>query len=155
MKKLLIIFLLLTSCNVKKEASKTKIDRTVSEISERTIKRKGDTVTYVVPKVTYKDTTIYTVNQQGTVLKTIYDDAGKISLIDCYSSLIDITERNSKNIEEFIKAKEKEKEEEVDDKIVLYIVLGWVLVVFITIFFIFKYISNQTKSINDIIDLIK
>ena len=68
---ILSIIFTLFSCDIQKKAIKSKEDRTVSELQERTIKRKGDTVTYTVPKITYRDTTIYTVNRQGTTFRMI------------------------------------------------------------------------------------
>lgn len=139
---LILVLIALSSCDISKKALKTKTDRTVSEMSEIKIKRKGDTVFYSVPKVTYKDTTIYTVNKQGTTLRTVYNDSGNVSQIECFSSLIDITERNSKLMEEFIKDKAKEKTEEFDSSVILYGFLGLGIIIIIAAFSIFHYLKK-------------
>ena len=113
MKKLIYIIavlFLISSCDIQKKAIKNKQDRTISELEERTIKRKGDTVSYTIPKVTYKDTIIYTINRQGTTLRTVYNDTGNISQIECFSSLIEITERLERMTEEVIKSKTVRKQ---------------------------------------------
>jgi hypothetical protein len=138
----LLILLAMTSCDIQKKALKTKTDRTVSEISERSIKRKGDTVTYIIPNIKLKDTTIYTVNREGTTLRTVYNERGQISSIDCFSSLIEVTERTNKLIEEVIKDKNREKTEEFDSSVILYGFLGLGLIVLIVGFFGFRYLKT-------------
>ena len=88
---------LLVSCDVSKDAFKNKSETTTKEITEVITKRIGDTVHYSVPNVTYRDTVIYSVNHQGTTLKTIYDNSGNITSIDCYASAIDEIRRSIKN----------------------------------------------------------
>ena len=154
---LLIASILFTlfSCDIQKKAIKNKQNRTVSELTERTIKRKGDTVTYTVPKITYKDTTIYTVNRQGTTLRTVYDNSGQIDQIDCFSSLIEITERNEKLLQEVLKSKDSEKKEEFDSSIILYGFLGIGLLFAIGLFFAFNFLNKNTKTLNLLLDKLK
>lgn len=146
-----IIFTLF-SCDIQKKAIKTKEDRTVSELTERTIKRKGDTVTYTIPNIKLKDTTIYTVNREGTTLRTVYNDQGNISNIECYSSLIDVTERLAIVTEEFIKSKDREKTEEFDSSIILYGFLGLGFIVIIVCFFGFRFLNRNTAVLNKILE---
>lgn len=145
---LIFIWILFFSCDIKKRALKTKTDRTVSELKEKTFKRQGDTVTYKIPKITYKDTTIYTTNRQGTVLRTVYDNKGMIDQIDCFSSLIDVTERSNKLIEEVIKDKNKEKEEDFDSSVILFFMIGLALIVLVVAFLGFRFLSQNSKALN-------
>jgi hypothetical protein len=149
---LLVVVLSFIGCDIKKRAIKNKEDRTVSELTERTITRKGDTVTYLVPKITYKDTTIYTVNREGTTLRTVYNDAGNISQIDCMSSLIKVTERMERLMEENIKQKDKDKEENFDSSIILYGFIGIALIVAVIAFFGFRFLSQNTKALNTVLE---
>lgn len=85
-----LCILLLTGCNLLKKVNKKENDTSqVVQTTERTV-RKGDTVTFVVPNIRYKDTTIYSVNRVGTRIETRYDNQGNIDLINCYSSEIDL-----------------------------------------------------------------
>lgn len=142
------ILLSLFNCDIQKKAIKNKEDRTLSEKTERIIKRAGDTVTYTVPKITYKDTTIYTVNRQGTTLKTVYDNSGSIEQIDCFSSLIEITERNEKLLQEVLKSKDKEKTEEFDSSVILYGFLGIGILLIIAIIGLNFIITKNFNKLN-------
>ncbi|WP_299116966.1 hypothetical protein [uncultured Winogradskyella sp.] len=144
----LAIILLFNSCDIQKKAIKNKEDRTISEVEERTIKRAGDTVRYTVPKITYKDTTIYTVNRQGTTLRTVYDNSGQIEQIDCISSLIEVTERLERMTEEVIKSKDREKTEEFDSSIILYGFIGVGILLAIGLFFITRFLNQNAKAMN-------
>jgi len=154
MKKILFLglLILLSSCDIQKKAIKTKQDKTVSEIEERTIKRKGDTVSYTIPKVTYKDTTIYTVNRQGTTLRTVYNDSGNVSQIECFSSLIEITERLERMTEEVIKSKDREKTEAFGSSFIMYIIMGVVALGSVALFLGYKTINKNSKAIELILD---
>lgn len=91
-KIILIVFLTsgICSCEIQKEASKQKNEIDFTEKIETKEIRKGDTVTYIVPVIKYKDTVITTVSHQGTILKTYYDKDGNISQSDCISAEIDL-----------------------------------------------------------------
>lgn len=149
--QVLILVLCLQSCDIKKRAIKNKTDRTLTEATETITKRKGDTVSYIVPKITYRDTTIYTVNRQGTTLKTVYDNTGNISQIDCMSSLIDLIERTNKRMDENIKSKDQQKEEKFDSIIILYIMLGLALIVIVVAFFGFRILNKHGSAISTIL----
>jgi hypothetical protein len=155
MKKLIYIIAVLfltSSCDIQKKAIKNKQDRTISELEERTIKRKGDTVTYTIPNVILKDTTIYTVNRQGTTLRTVYNDSGNISQIECFSSLIEITERLERMTEEVIKSKDSEKTEDFDSSFILYIVIGVVVLGFFALFLMYKTLNNNSQAITAVLN---
>jgi hypothetical protein len=140
--KLLILLLLFCSCDIQKRAIKNKEDRTVTETVEVRSKRIGDTVTFTIPKFTYKDTTIYTVNRQGTTLKTVFDTKGQVSEIDCFSSIIDEVLKSNKILVESIKEKDREKTEDFDSSVILYGLLVLILLVAIIAFFGFRYLKN-------------
>ena len=125
MKKLLLLSLLsLTSCDITKQAIKDKGEREITETIETITTRKGDTVTFSVPNVIYRDTTIYTVNRQGTTLRTVYNEQGKVTNIDCFSSAINEITKSQKEIIEQWKSKDKSKEENFDSSFILYIVIA-------------------------------
>ena len=124
MKKLLILIILLSSCDIQKRAIKNKEQRKVNEVVEKTVKRQGDTVKFQVPKITYKDTTIYTVNRQGTTLRTVYNNRGQISQIECFASMIEEITKSNRQLVEAIKNKDREKTEEFDSSVILYGFLG-------------------------------
>lgn len=128
MKKYILILLVLSSCNVQKKALKNKTDRQLTEQVETITKRKGDTVTYTVPKIVLKDTTIYTVNRQGTTLKTVYNKQGNISEIDCYTSMIEEVTKINRQLLEVIKEKNQEKQETFKPANFFY-ALGFVLLI--------------------------
>lgn len=133
----------LTSCGIKKSAVKTKTDRTLTESTETTTKRVGDTVTYTVPKIVLKDTTIYTVNRQGTTLKTSYNSQGQISQIDCFASMIEEITKSNRLLVEAIKEKDKEKEETFNPQYFIYSLAVLVLIVLLG----FVYINNKITKI--------
>jgi hypothetical protein len=139
---LFVVIILFNSCDIKKEALKTKTDRTITESTEKITKRKGDTVIYVIPNIKYKDTTIYTTNREGTTLRTVYNDQGDISAVECYASLIEVTERNNRLLEESIKDKESNKTENFDSSIILYGFLGIGLVIIVISIVFFFYIKK-------------
>ncbi len=133
----------LTSCGIKKNAIKTKTDRTLTENTETTTKRIGDTVTYTVPKIVLKDTTIYTVNRQGTTLKTSYNSQGQISQIDCFASMIEEITKSNRLLVEAIKEKDKEKEETFNPQYFIYSLAVLVLIVLLG----FIYTNNKITKI--------
>ena len=145
-KKTITIILLsvaLSSCGVKKNAVKNKTDRTLTESTESITKRVGDTVTYTVPKIVLKDTTIYTVNRQGTTLKTSYNSQGQISQIDCFASMIEEITKSNRLLVEAIKEKDKIKEETFNPQYFIYSLSVLVLIVLIG----FIYINNKITKI--------
>jgi len=128
MKKYIIILILfLSSCDIVKKSAKTKSDTNFNEQIETKTFRKGDTVTYEVPNVIFKDTTIYRKNVQGTVLKTVYDNTGRISSVDCFSSFIEEIKKENREFQQSIKDKESEKQEKANFDWMIYIVIGVVV----------------------------
>lgn len=109
---LIMCCLFLTSCSTFKKSEIKKETDLKENYVEYSIKRKGDTVTYIVPNVILKDTIIYTYNKEGTILKTIYDKNGNVSQIDCYASAF---EEMSKIYNKVLKEKLQEKEESEKD----------------------------------------
>ena len=141
----LLALILLSSCDITKQATKTKTDKDLQEtILTKTI-RVGDTVRYEVPKVFLKDTTIYTYNKQGSTLVTSYNNKGNISDIECLTSNIDLLIEENRRLTENKKNKDKEKEENFDSEIILYSFLG-LGILFVVVGGIFVYlISKQIK----------
>lgn len=108
------------SCDIYKKSDKTKTDTGFTENIETKTFRKGDTVTYKIPNVIFKDTIIYRKNTQGTILKTIYDKSGSITSIDCFASAIEEFKKENREFKESIKDKQSEKKEEVNTTWILY-----------------------------------
>jgi uncharacterized membrane protein len=126
---ILILLFFLFSCGIKKESAKEKKDIETSERIETNEVRKGDTVTYIVPNVIYKDTVITTISRQGTILKTYYDKQGNISKSDCISSEIDLLRLELRNTIDKSKIKESVKEESFLKNPLIWIVLALIIIV--------------------------
>lgn len=152
MKKTIILILLIisSSCDIMKQSTKSKGEAGGSEQLESWRKRKGDTVSYKVPKITYKDTTIYTVNREGTTLRTVYDERGQISNIDCFASAIE--EMNKQNREFFSQWKEKEKTktEEANFDWLIYVVIGLVVLGITALILLFIFMKQQSNLLQQI-----
>lgn len=152
----LISILFLSSCDIVKKSAKTKSDTNFNEQIETKTFRKGDTVTYEVPNVILKDTTIYRKNVQGTVLKTVYDNTGRISSVDCFSSFIEEIKKENREFQQSIKDKKKEKEEKANFDWLIYLVSGIVIVIiFLGSFFLYlmyKSINKNSEIINKILE---
>ena len=133
--------MLLVSCDVTKEAVKTKTDRDLTEIIKTTSKRVGDTVSYTVPKIVLKDTTIYTVNRVGTRIETRYNKDGNIDLINCMASSIDEMKEENRRMLEIIKDKEKSKEENFNIGALIGVVSIIGIVFLLCVFLMIKYIK--------------
>lgn len=141
------IIWLFCSCSILKDKEKMKENTNFKEQVETQTFRKGDTVSYKIPFVTFKDTTIYTTNRQGTVLRTVYDNNGKVSNIDCFASQIaEISKRNTE-LEQELKAKVSHKEEKADSTIFLY---GFLIIGLVLCFGLWL----VSKSLNKRIDLL-
>tara|TARA_R110002020_G_C15913310_1_gene742166 strand:+ start:59 stop:529 length:471 start_codon:yes stop_codon:yes gene_type:complete len=128
----LISLVLFCSCDVQKRAAKQKEDRIVKEQTETIKKRVGDTVTFEVPKIIYKDTTIVKKNYvTGTTQVVRYDDNGRIDLVQCLSGAIEEITRSNKELVEAITKKDSEKTEQFDSDVILYgfIGLGFFIVI--------------------------
>ncbi len=140
--KILLIAIVLQSCDIKKEASKTKNDIDFSEWAKTETFRKGDTVTFVVPNVIYKDTVITTISTQGTILKTYYDNNGNISKSDCISSEIALMEERLINLIDKSKTKESSKEEKIDNTFI-YVIAGAIVLMFLIVIIYLKSLYLQ------------
>jgi len=149
------MFLMFFSCDIMKQSTKSKSESSGSEMSETWTKRKGDTVSYKVPIITYKDTTIYTVNRQGTTLRTVYDKSGKVSQIDCFASAIEEMTKQQKQFFEQYKDKTKEKTEEFDSSFILYIIGGVVILGIVGMILFFRLINKNSNAITLILEKLK
>lgn len=124
MKKIIFtIFLtsVIWSCSVLKDK---KDIETIEQIETKEI-RKGDTVTYIVPNIKYKDTVIRTESRQGTILKTYYDKSGQISNIDCISSEIELLRSELRTMTD----NSKEKKESYFQNPLLWLIIAIGIVV--------------------------
>jgi hypothetical protein len=144
---LLSLIWLLNSCDIQKEAAKSKSDTGFKENIESQTFRKGDTVHYEIPKVIYKDTTIYRTNHQGTTIKTVYDQGGNISSIDCYASAIAEIRKENREFQQALKDKASKKTEEFDGTFILYIVGGVVVLGIFALFLMYMYVKKNTAVV--------
>lgn len=146
MKKILVIllFIAFASCDIQKQASKTKTDTELNEQYERTEKREGGQATFnPQPNIVYRDTTIVVQGTNGTQLKVIYDKQGNASQIDCNGALIDVVTKLSTHLIEVKKEKESSKTEEMNTDWILY---GFGAVVIIVLFgFFMLYLLIQKR----------
>lgn len=144
----LSLMMLFVSCDIQKEAIKTKTDTTFQEQIETKTFRRGDTVRYEIPNVIYKDTTIYRTNRQGTTIRTVYDQTGNISNIDCFSSAIEEIKKENREFQQSIKDKKSKKTEEFNSTFIFYIVGAVVLIIFLALILIFLYVKSKTAILN-------
>lgn len=149
---ILSVFFLLTSCDIQKEATKSKTDTGFKENIESTIFRKGDTVRYEIPKVIYKDTTIYRTNRQGTTIKTVYDQGGNIASIDCFASAIAEIRKENREFKQSLKGKESKKTENFDSAFILYIIVGVVLLGIFALFLMFLYVKKNNALVTQLLN---
>jgi uncharacterized protein YjhX (UPF0386 family) len=144
-----LLTLLLFSCDIMKQSAKTKSDTTVQQNEEKKSFRKGDTVHYKIPIIHYKDTTIYKVNQQGTILQTVYDKQGNVSDISCYASRIEELTKKNFELQQNIKDKASVKTEKVDNTWIFYLIAGITLIAFFAIFMIYRMVNNHTQLLTE------
>lgn len=140
---ILSLFFLLNSCDIQKEAVKSKSDTGFTENIESQTFRKGDTVHYEIPKISIRDTTIYRTNRQGTTIKTVYDQGGNISSIDCFASAIAEFRKENREFQQSLKDKESKKTEEFDGSFILYIVGGIVILGIFALFLMYLYVKKN------------
>jgi hypothetical protein len=151
--KLLILALLVSllflcySCDIQKAATKQKENTGFKENIESRTFRKGDTVHYEIPKVTYKDTTIYRTNRQGTTIKTVYAKDGNIASIDCFASAIEEIKKENREFQNSMLNKTKDKTEKFDSTFIFYIMGGVVLIVFFALFLLYLYVKKNTAVV--------
>jgi hypothetical protein len=126
MYKYLLILLLLTSC----ATTKNKKQKETSTIERTLTTRAGDTLTYVVPNIKYKDTTIYHKNFENpssNTLKIVYDKQGNQTEIKCISDEIN-------ELKEYIntfKEDGKVKETNFNNVIIIYVFIGLVFLIIV------------------------
>ncbi|WP_136464945.1 hypothetical protein [Flagellimonas onchidii] len=138
----IVLLLVFYSCDIQKRAIKNKRDTQLIEQIETIKKRKGDTVTFTIPKIRYRDTTIVKKNYvTGTTQVLRYDNTGRIELAQCISGAVEEITRQNRELIEAIRDKDKEKTEDFDSSIILYGFLGigvLLIVLFVVGGFMFK-----------------
>jgi uncharacterized membrane protein len=137
---------LLTSCDIQKNATKSKSDTSLKDDLETKRFRSGDSVSYRPRqgRIIFKDTTIYRYSKQNTVLQTIYDKDGNIRDINCYAAQIEELTRRNFQLEQATKEKDKAKTENFDSTFIFYIMGGVVLIVFFALFLMYLYMKKNT-----------
>lgn len=144
--------MLFTSCDIQKEAAKSKSDTGFKEMIESQTFRKGDTVHYEIPNIIYKDTTIYRTNRQGTTIKTVYDQGGNIASIDCFASAIAEFRKENREFQQSLKEKESTKTENFDSTFILYIIGGVVVLGIFALFLMFLYVKKNTALVTQLLN---
>ena len=149
---LMIGLTLLAGCDISKRALKTKTDRTLNETTETKTIRKGDTIRYTVPKITYKDTTIVKKNYvTGTTQIVRYDDKGDIKELECISGVIEEFTRSNKLLIEAIKDKDKTTEHQFDATALIWTAIGLGSVIMLVLAFMFWIFLKQFKGQADVL----
>ena len=151
---LLSVLILFISCDILKKSTKEKEDVSIKDNIETKTFRKGDSVSFRPGNIIYKDTTIYRVSKENTVLRTVYDNNGNIRDIDCYASRIEELTKRNFELEQSKKDKQKEKEEKFDSSFILYIVGGIVVLGIVALLLFYKTINKNSKAIDAILNKI-
>jgi hypothetical protein len=138
---------LVSSCDIQKSAQKSKTDTSLKYNDENRRYRQGDSVSYRPGKVVYKDTTIYRVSKQNTVLQTIYDKDGNIRDINCYAAQIEELSKRNFELEQLTKEKQSAKKENFDSTFILYIIGGVVVLGMFAFLLMFIYLKQNTNAI--------
>lgn len=157
MKKLLIICLLfsLYSCDILKESQKLKRDVQSTESIKTQIKRKGDTLTLQIPKITYKDTTIVKTNYVNrTEARIIYDSSGN-KTVECISAELDVFKEEFRTLIDNSKEKQSNKEESFQSEIIIYLTLGLGVIICGALIIFLWQIKGQSKAIFAVLEKIK
>lgn len=143
-----LLSLIIVSCDVQKVSDKTKDNSNYKEDTEVRTFRKGDTVRFEIPKISFKDTIIYRTNKQGTTIQTVYDNKGSIKSIDCYASRIEELTRQNIEYQKNIKEKKSEKTEEFNTTWALYFATGFVIIIIVALLLMFLYIKKNTAVVS-------
>ena len=147
---LYLMLFLFVSCDIQKKAQKTKADTEINSSIVSKKYREGDSVSYRPGKIILKDTTIYRVTKNNTRLETVYDSNGAIRDINCYAAQIEEITKERESLKQQLKEKSSEKIEKANLDWVLYLVLGFVLVLTIGFFFLFKTINKHAAFIEKV-----
>lgn len=150
MKNIIYILLVLTivSCDVQKISDKTKDNSNYKEDTEVRTFRRGDTVRFEIPKISFKDTIIYRTNRQGTTIQTVYDKQGTVKSIDCYASRIEELTRQNIEYQKNTKEKQSAKTEKFNTIWILYFIIGFVIVFIVALLLMFLYIKKHTAVVS-------
>ena len=148
----LFLFFTLTACDIQKRAVKTKTAKDLDEQITTKSKRSGDTVSFKVPKVIFKDTTIYTYNRVGSRIETIYNGNGQIDMVNCITSAIEEIKEENRRLIESTKDKEKEKTESFDSSSILYFMIGLSILVGVALFVMMKMFTDNKKILSELLD---
>ncbi len=153
---LVLMLLPFASCDVHKEATKSKIDTNLKDATETKRLRKGDSVAYYPKRnIILKDTTIYRVSKENTVLRTVYDSQGNISSVDCTAAQIEELTRRNVELEQTIKDKTSSKDVEANMDWVLYLVIGAVVIIMFAIVVFAFILNSKTKAMMSVLQLNK
>lgn len=145
--------ILFNSCDVTKSASKNKTDTSFRDDLETKKFRKGDSVAYYPNRnIVLKDTTIYRVSKENTVLRTVYDSSGNISSVECTAAQIEELTRRNILLEQEIKDKNSTKEEKFDSSFILYIIAGVVVLGMFGMILMFVLINKNTSAVRNLVE---
>lgn len=151
---LLIMGLLLYSCDVARDVHKEKASVNLNENIERSLKRRGDTVVYKT-QLHLKDTTVYTVNRYGTELRTVYDKSGRVVQTDCYASAMDVLEKITRNLQQQESVKDKTEKAGLSDTLILGLISGVALVFCFAMLLFQRSVNKNFTAIREVLTAIK
>jgi len=150
-----LVCVLLSGCDIQKEASKRKTETSLSEDWEQREFRPSAEVRYSPPaNVILRDTTIVIVNSEGSKIKLQYDEKGVMREAECLPALIDLVTKMSKQFDQSEKEKQKSKTEEFSSTWILYIVIGLAVAICFGFFLTFKTITKNSAALTAILDKI-
>lgn len=136
---LFVAVLFFSSCTTTKKLNRDKTKKKVENIQSGELreKRPSDTLELTIPKIIYKDTTIYKRGRKSTVYLN-YDSYGNAKVISVCDS-IEIFKKwyNRVNTEQKNNIRDKDKETVINSEVIIYIFIG------IAILMLFYKIMNK------------
>lgn len=143
-----ILLFSLISCDIQKNKKSEDKETDYKSDYEKIVVRQGDSVIHKT-NVHFKDTTIYTINRQGTTLRTVYDKQGQVSQTECFASAINELIRFNEQFKEKEQVVQKETSHEANFDWLIYIVGGIVIVMIFAIFMLFTKLNSVIKVLNE------
>lgn len=128
----LLILMLFISCGSEKKLikDKTETKTEVIDSGEIEIKRPSDTLELTIPKIIYKDTTIYKRGRKSIVYLN-YDSKGNAKVISVCDSIAIFKKWYKKTKEEEDRnIKEKDKSININPLSIIYVFIGLLLLIF-------------------------
>ena len=139
-------------CDIQKEAAKRKTETSLTQDYEQRQYRPSAEVLYRPPaNIVLRDTTIVVVNAEGSKLRLQYDKDGNMTEGQCLPTLIELVTKITSQMDQIEKDKAKSKTEEFSSTWILYIVIGFAVIVCFALFLMQRSISKNSRAFTDIL----